>query len=330
MIDRFKAHFFPEMSKSVDYTDINISDRARKTLESNIDNQTLTQVMSVFRPLPQAYRSPEVLIDRIAQEPLLKVQKGLVMYKDYVAGITDYIIPFGFRPEERNAGECGDIAKWFLYDLRKEGLVDRLNQQRIFIGLTRGLAPQFFNTDGSTHIWITLRNKNKSGVIIDPAFGNIVAEEENSGYKSKNVNDFLLEQKNGLFEDKNHRIYGWEDRLIVGGNCDQSGKPYAPSSKVIGLSQYGDHDFGLGISTVDDRPFISVGYPYGDDQELYWAESLEGNSYQVGFMSSHNRSLAVEKPEVMFEVQSLLHKANNISFEEPGLNDPRLKGMFFG
>jgi hypothetical protein len=329
MIDRFRAHFYPDRLKRIEYQGIQISEKATKILERSLDPASRSEVLKFFKPLPQAYRQPFAMVDKIGRQPILKIEKGFSTYPTYTASITDYVIPFGFQPTDRVAGECGEIVRWFLYDLQESKTADRLMEQHVNIGIACGNSPLFFNNPKANHVWVSFRMKDRQGLIIDPSFGTILAEEEDHHYVTHSVDDYFTQVQKGLFRASRHTLHGWGNQLVIGGQCDEIGGEDAPHIRQLGLSKCAECTYGLGISTLEDQPFIAVSFPYGNKQELYWPAKSEGDDY-LGVMSSHNQRLATENPLVREEIQLCIEKLNSFSLEIPAKDDERLRGLFFG
>jgi hypothetical protein len=312
---RVKEYVHGEQQGNLNYQDIDITRKAQAILEGKLGRDVSTQLVEYFRPLSQAYRAPDVLLQRFAQQPIQRTMYG-VQLSPFVV-LNRYKIPNPFNASRRDAGSCGDITRFLLHDIEQSGLRAELEQQGVSFYRENGTAPIFFNNIAQNHVWASMRGGGKSewGLILDGSFGVVRSLDERIGYNiiEERGRNKLPEDIPDLFQlERSIHINGWEEPLENGLVCPAKNNPRSPEGEVLGLSGIDDLCYHLGFESNTSRPFISTSQPKGYDQEIYW---LEGD--ELGFMASNTRrNVSISNPSVEQEVRSLLEITSGFTFQE--------------
>ena len=321
MVEKFLSRLrFAETRRNPIFTGIDISEEAAKILTRELDKETLAKVLEIFRPLPALYRRPLQRLQARAEAPIVKKNTGFVLYPDAAFPFYNYALPSAFNPDNKIAGECGTITAFFFNDLEKSGLFCVLTSHGISLNVAEGSSPLFFADISASHVFAMFGmgkrlGREKPAVIFDSSFGAIVSESDNSGYVVRRT-DALDEVRDRLFSTNPHTIQGWADgELLDGGRCPVFGEPYAygPESYILGLSPDGEFKYGLGFAEQNGgEPFITLGHPIGNRQEIYWQRKEGGIA---SMMSDSLGAKASNDPARKKEIESLLYATERFQFE---------------
>lgn len=313
-----------ELARPIEYQGIDISKKGLQTFESLVqDSHLRSALLDSFAPLPRTYREPEKMLQNIVDAGGLKILRGLSLDPFYP--ITSYGLLNYFDPVKWNAGQCGDIARWFIYDLEKYGIEKSLNDQGIVISIAQGNSSTFFSQLGWHHVWIELTGDRKN-LVIDPSFGKIVDAKEGL-YILNEADDLNSKIKKDLFDISAPIIEGYTKKLDNQKNCPNSISENI-GAQVLGLSRDNKYCFSLAFESYNDRPFLVVLDPEGIDKEYIWLDQENGTE-QVKNMSSNPLSRkAMDDPIAKIQIGAMLERLKGLKLEDAHADDPRLKKIF--